>query len=90
VRVPGQQQGRQRRLDHAAHHVGRQHHVLPSQPVGPDPARQQESDLRDGFDGGDHADVGRGPPTCKIAKTRAIWTSASPSEDVVLPIHISR
>ena len=50
VRVPAHQQDRQPRLDHAAHGVGGQHHVLPSQPVGPHPAGKQESDLRDGLD----------------------------------------
>ena len=30
------------------------------------------------------------PPTCKIAKTSAICTTASPIEEVVEPIHISR
>ena len=30
------------------------------------------------------------PPTCKIANTSAICTTASPIEEVVAPIHISR
>ena len=30
------------------------------------------------------------PPMCKIAKINAIWTTASPSAEVVDPVHISR
>ena len=60
VRVPGQQQDRQRRLHRAAHRVGRQHHVLPSQPVRPHPSGQHERDPGDGRDGRDDADVGGG------------------------------
>ena len=41
--------------------VGRQHHVLPSQPVRPHPAGQHERDPRDRRDRGDDADVGRRP-----------------------------
>ena len=62
VRVPAQQQDRQRRLDRPADRVGGKHHVLPSQPVGPHPAGQQAADLGDGLDREDDADVGGRPP----------------------------
>ena len=56
--VAGDEQGGGHRLREAADDVRPDHHPVPRQPVGPDPADEQEHDQRDLARGEDQAEVG--------------------------------
>jgi hypothetical protein len=57
-RVPGDQEDGDRRLDRAADAVGREHHQLARQPVGPDAADEEQHDADAGAEREDQAEVG--------------------------------
>ena len=58
-RVAGQQEGGEQALARAAEDAGGDHHLVARQPVGQDPADEQEHDLGRRAGGEDEAEVGR-------------------------------